>query len=71
MELNRGTRKLSEIQIAHLDLILDSSLYIVSTSDSKPKRIERLLLTESTHKKVRPRPVPDSRNALFLSFPPN
>jgi hypothetical protein len=62
VELNRGTRKLSEIQIAQLDLIL-------SSSDSKPERTERLLLTESTHKKVRPRPVPDSRNALSLGSP--
>ena len=61
VELNRGTRKLSEIQIAQLDLIL-------SSSDSKPERTERLLLTESTHKKVRP-PVPESRNVLSLVFP--
>ena len=69
VELNRGTRKLSEIQIAHLDLILDSRLSIASTSDSKPKRIARLLLTESTHKRVRPRHVPDSRNTLSLVPP--
>ncbi len=62
VELNRGVRKLSEIQIAQLDLLL-------SSSDSRPERIERLLLTESSHKKVRPRPAPDSRNALSLVSP--
>ena len=69
IELNRGTRKLSEIQIAQLDLILDPRLSIASTSESKSKRIERLLLTESTHKKVRPRPVAHSRNALSVVSP--
>ena len=61
-ELSRGKRKLLQIQVAQLDLIL-------SSSDSKTERIERLLLTESTHKKVRPRSVPDPRNAFSLVFP--
>ena len=62
VELNRGVRKLSEIQIAQLDLIL-------SASDSRPERIDRFILTEFTHKKVRLRPAPDSRNSLSLVFP--
>ena len=62
VELSRGKRKLLEIQVAQLDLIL-------SSSDSKPERIERLLLTESTNKKVRPRSVPDPRNVFSLVSP--
>ena len=64
VELNRGTRELSKIQIAQFDLILDPRLSMASTSVSKPKHIERLLLTESSHKRVRLRSVLDSRNAL-------
>jgi len=59
VELNRGTRKLLEIQIAQLDLIL-------SSSDSKPQRIDRLPLTESTRKSVQPGPIPNSRNGRTL-----
>ena len=62
VEPNRGVRKLSEIQIAQLDLIL-------SASDSRPERIDRFILTEFTHKKVRLRPAPDSRNSLSLVSP--
>ena|SRR5215469_8927798 len=60
--LNRGVRKLSQIQIAQLDLIL-------SASDSRPERIDRFILTEFTHKKVRLRPASDSRNSLSLVSP--
>ena len=51
VELNRGSRNLSQIQIAQLDLILGPRLPVASSSDSKPQRIDRLPLTETTQKK--------------------
>jgi len=51
VERNRGKRNLSEIQVAELDLILDPRSLIVSARDSKPNRVDRLPLTETTQKK--------------------
>ena len=51
VELNRGSRNLSNVQIAQLDLILDTRLPVASPSDSKSQRIDRVPLTETTLKK--------------------
>jgi hypothetical protein len=51
VELNRGSRNLSKVQIAQLDLILDTRLPVASPSDSKSQRIDRVPLTETTQKK--------------------
>ncbi len=51
VELRGKTRRLSAIQAAELDLVFDLKPPIESSSDSKPRRFEKLLLTETGQRK--------------------
>jgi hypothetical protein len=45
VELSRKTRRLSAIQVAELELVFEPQPPIESSSDKKPSRFEKLLLT--------------------------
>jgi len=47
MELDGRTRRLSAIQVAELDLVFELKPPIDSSSDSKPRRFQRLLLADT------------------------
>ena len=51
VELNGKTRRLSAIQVAELDLVFEPKLPIESLSDRKPRRFEKLPLTETGQRK--------------------
>jgi hypothetical protein len=51
VELKGKTRRLSAIQVAELDLIFEPKPPIESSSDGKPRRLEKLLLTGTSQRK--------------------
>jgi hypothetical protein len=51
VELNGRTRRLSAIQVAEWDLVFEPKLPVESSSDSKPRRFEKLLLTGTGQRK--------------------
>ena len=51
IRMKHATFKSKYRQVAELDLILDPRSLIVSARDSKPNRLDRLPLTETTQRK--------------------